>query len=100
MANQPGLPTDGPPPPSGTRGADIARIVAVLVAVVLLVAFIAENSSSVTVHFVFFTAHVRLIWALIVAAVLGLVVDRLIIYLMARRRAGGTKARGKASKRG
>jgi uncharacterized integral membrane protein len=48
----------------------------------LLIAFIVENSDSVTVHFVFFSAHVSLIWALILAAVLGALADRLV----ARRR--------------
>ena len=38
------------------------------------------------VGFVFFNAHVSLIWVLLIAALLGALVDRLVIILGQRRR--------------
>jgi uncharacterized integral membrane protein len=64
-----------------------------LVVAALLIAFVVENSASVTVHFVFFSARVSLIWALILAALLGALADRL-VQRRARRRAA-TRARAK-----
>jgi uncharacterized integral membrane protein len=58
---------------------EIARLVGAAVILVYLIAFIVENSQTVEVHFVFWTAHVSLIWALLIAAVLGVVLDRLVI---------------------
>jgi uncharacterized integral membrane protein len=58
---------------------EIARLVGAAIILVYLIAFIVENSQSVEVHFVFWTAHVSLIWALLIAAVLGVVLDRLVI---------------------
>jgi uncharacterized integral membrane protein len=65
---------------------DIARIVAAGVCLALLVAFVLDNSQTVKVGFVLFSAHVSLIWVLIITAVLGAAVDRLVILLRARRR--------------
>ena len=58
---------------------EIARLVGAAIILVYLIAFIVENSQTVQVHFVFWTAHVSLIWALLMAAVLGVVLDRLVI---------------------
>ena len=74
-------PTSGVPTSSGTKKRDprdIARIVAALVIVGFLIAFVVENSAQVNVHFVFFSHRVSLIWALVVAAALGALADRLI----------------------
>jgi uncharacterized integral membrane protein len=65
---------------------DIARIVAAGVCLALLVAFVLDNSQTVKVGFVLFSAHVSLIWVLIITAVLGAAVDRLVILLRARRK--------------
>lgn len=46
--------------------------------VIWLIAFIVQNSEKVRVSFVFFHADVRLIWVLLVTAVLGALVDRLV----------------------
>ena len=46
-------------------------MVAALVVLVYLILLIVENSHPVTVHFVFGTAHTRLIWLIIVCGVLG-----------------------------
>jgi uncharacterized integral membrane protein len=64
---------------------DIGRLVAVVVILAYLVAFIVENSQTVEVHFVFWSAHVSLIWALLIAAVLGIALERLVIYVRRRR---------------
>ncbi len=97
MANQPGLPGDGGQPPAGLRGKDVARIVAVVVLIALLVAFVVDNSQTVKVGFVFFHANVSLIWALLIAVVLGMLIDRLVIYLMGRRRAASGRGGGRTT---
>jgi uncharacterized integral membrane protein len=45
-----------------------------------------DNSHTVKVGFVFFNTKLSLIWVLIIAAVLGALVDRLVIYLSQRRK--------------
>lgn len=65
---------------------DIARISVAGICLVLLVAFVLDNSKTVKVGFVFFSAHVSLIWVIIIAALLGAAVDRLLILLRARRK--------------
>jgi uncharacterized integral membrane protein len=72
--------------PERLTNREITRLVVAGVALVLLVAFVIDNSQTVKVGFVFFSAEVSLIWVLIIAAVLGAGVDRLVIYLRARRR--------------
>jgi uncharacterized integral membrane protein len=62
------------------------RIVGAAVALVLLVAFVLDNSRTVKVGFVFFSTHISLIWVLLIAAVLGALVDRLVILLRRRRK--------------
>ncbi len=70
---------------------EIARLVGAAVILIYLIAFIVENSQTVQVHFVFWTAHVSLIWALLVAAVLGVLLDRLIIYRRRQRQKGDSQ---------
>jgi uncharacterized integral membrane protein len=65
---------------------DIARLVVSGLALVLLIAFVIDNSNTVKVGFVFFTTEVSLIWVLLIAAVLGALVDRLVVHLRQRRR--------------
>ena len=65
---------------------DIVRIVVAVVALVLLIAFVLDNSQTVKVGFVFFSTRISLIWVLLIAAVLGALVDRLIIILGQRRK--------------
>ena len=65
---------------------DVARLVVSGLALVLLVAFVIDNSNAVKVGFVFFSAHVSLIWVLLIAAVLGALVDRFAIFLSQRRK--------------
>ena len=63
---------------------------AAAVGLALLVAFVLDNSQTVKVGFVFFSARLSLIWVLIIAAVLGAAADRLVILFRARRRARRT----------
>jgi len=73
---------------------DTARLVAIIVLVAVLVAFVVANSNPVTVHFVFFSASVGLIWVLLVTALLGGLVGRLLQWRMAKgRRAAAREAR-------
>jgi uncharacterized integral membrane protein len=66
---------------------DLARIVVAGIGLALLVGFVLDNSETVKVGFVFFSTRISLIWALIIAAVLGAAADRLVILLRARRKA-------------
>ena len=59
--------------------------------VAYVVAFIAENSRSVNVHFVFFTAHTSVIWLILLSLFIGLVGGVLLSQLERRR---GRKQRG------
>jgi uncharacterized integral membrane protein len=73
---------------SGTEKRDpkeIARLVGAAIILIYLIAFIVENSQSVEVHFVLWTAHVSLIWALLIAAVLGIALERLALYARRQR---------------
>jgi uncharacterized integral membrane protein len=65
---------------------ELVRMGVAVVALILLVAFVLDNSNSVRVGFVFFSTRISLIWVLLIAAFLGALVDRLIILLGQRRR--------------
>lgn len=61
------------------------RIAAALVLLALLVAFVLDNTDSVTVGFVFTDRRVPLIFVLLVTAVVGALIDRIVTW--ARHRA-------------
>ena len=63
-----------------------ATIIALAAIAIYLVAFIYKNSGKVTLHFIFFTAHVGLIWLLLFGFVLGLAGGVLLSQLYGRRR--------------
>lgn len=89
MATAAGMPSPdatGRSPRKKRDRKETVRLVVALVALALLVAFVLDNSSTVKVGFVFFSAHVSLIWVLLIAAFLGALVDRLVILLAKRRR--------------
>jgi len=65
---------------------EVARLVVTGLGLVLLIAFVLDNSQTVKVGFVFFSTQLSLIWVLLIAAALGALVDRLVIYLAQRRR--------------
>jgi uncharacterized integral membrane protein len=70
---------------------DVARLVAAVVIVGLLVAFVVDNSNTVQVGFVFFHSDVPLIWVLLVTALLGVCIDRLLVWRRARGRRQAAK---------
>ncbi len=89
MASSPGVPNQGSTGRSRTKKRETREIVRITVAVVgliLLIAFVLDNSQTVKVGFVFFNTHISLIWVLLIAAVLGALVDRLVILLGQRRK--------------
>jgi uncharacterized integral membrane protein len=51
-----------------------------------IVAFIAENDKSVTVHFVFYSARTSVIWLVILSLAIGVVSGLLLSQLERRRR--------------
>lgn len=53
--------------------------------VVYIVAFIAENTKRVTVHFVFYSAHTSVIWVILLSLVIGLIGGLLLSQLVRRR---------------
>lgn len=57
---------------------EIARVASLILIIVILVAFVLDNSHSVRVGFVVTEREPRLIWVLIVTALLGAAADRLI----------------------
>lgn len=57
---------------------EIARLVAAALVVVALVAFVLDNRHPVRVGFIFTESETRLIWVLLLTALLGAVADRLV----------------------
>lgn len=94
MADSPGVPSQGSTGRSGQKKRETREIVRIAVAVVgliLLIAFVLDNSQTVKVGFVFFNTHISLIWVLLIAALLGALVDRLVILLGQRRKKAATR---------
>lgn len=56
----------------------VVQFGSLLALVVVLVAFVVENSQRVEIHFVFFTKDVRPIWLMLTCAILGGVVGYLL----------------------
>ncbi len=56
----------------------LIRLIAIGVLVVVLIAFVVDNTQSVRVGFLFFERNPPLIWILVVTAALGAAIDRLI----------------------
>jgi uncharacterized integral membrane protein len=63
----------------------MARIVVALIIAVILVIFVVDNLEQVRVSFVFFKSDVGLIWVLIATALLGGLVDRMLVWRGRRR---------------
>ncbi|MGO9028734.1 MAG: hypothetical protein ACLQOZ_08935 [Acidimicrobiales bacterium] len=93
--------TDAQGTPKGPAGAaakkrgnrDVVREVAAVVILALLFGFVLDNSQSVKVGFIFFSANVALIWVLVVTAVLGACLDRLLVWRLRKGRQAAKKAR-------
>lgn len=76
--------TDGP-----DRMVTPYRVVAAII-VILLIAFVVDNTNNVRVGFVFFHSEVALIWVLVITALLGLAVG----VLLGRRSRRSAKSGG------
>ena len=63
---------------------EATRLAAAVVLLALLIAFVIDNTRYVTVGFVFADHRTRLIYVLVVTAVIGAILDRL--WLRARRK--------------
>jgi uncharacterized integral membrane protein len=63
----------------------VVRIVAVLVVLGVLIAFVVDNRQSVKVGYVVGDASPPLIWVLVITAVLGVLLDRAIVWYRRRR---------------
>jgi len=90
MAQAPDHPvgTSGATRAKGAKGdnREIIRLVMGGLGLVLLIAFVVGNSNDVKVNFIFVNATTSLIWVVLVSAVLGVLVDRLIIAIGKRRK--------------
>jgi uncharacterized integral membrane protein len=86
MANSSGSPGPASAPGKKRDPREITRIAVAVAGLILLIAFVLDNSQNVKVGFVFFNAELSLIWVLLIAAVLGALVDRLVILLRSRRK--------------
>ena len=84
MAQEPKAP--GPPSERKRETREIVRLAGFGLGLILLIAFVVGNSSSVPVNFVFFSHESSLIWVILIAALLGVAIDRLVIALGRRRR--------------
>ena len=93
MANPEGMSNHGSGRSPGHKREtrEIVRIVVAGLAVILLIAFVLDNSQTVKVGFVFFNTRLSLIWVLLIAAVLGAGADRLFILVRRRRKAAADK---------
>jgi uncharacterized integral membrane protein len=67
-------------------------VIALLAIFAYIVAFVAENNSRVTLHFVLLTTHTSVIWLILLSLTIG-VVGGLLLSQLYRRRRGG-KQRG------
>ena len=84
MAPEPKAP--GPPSERKRETREVVRLVGFGLGLILLIAFIVGNSSSVKVNFVFFSHQASLIWVILIAALLGVAIDRLVIAVGKRRK--------------
>jgi len=69
------------------------RIVVLAIVVAYVIAFIIENSKHVSVHFVFSTTRVSIVWLILLSLALGAIGGILLAQLDRRRRARGTSNR-------
>jgi uncharacterized integral membrane protein len=66
-----------------------ATVIALVAIAAYIVAFVAENTSRVTLHFVFFTTHTSVIWLILLGLAIGIVGGLLLSQLYRRRRGKG-----------
>jgi uncharacterized integral membrane protein len=63
-----------------------ARLVALIVLVAYAIAFVLENRKHVSLHFIFVTARVSLVWLVLLSLALGVTAGILLAQLERRRR--------------
>lgn len=63
-------------------------VIALLAIFAYIVAFVAENNSKVTLHFVVVTTHTSVIWLILLSLAIGIVGGLLLSQLYRRRRSG------------
>jgi uncharacterized integral membrane protein len=63
-----------------------ALVVALVLILAYIVAFIAENNANVGVHFVLFTAHTSVIWLILLSLLIGAIGGLLLSQLYRRGR--------------
>jgi len=63
--------------PAGRSNREVTRVGAGLVLLALLIVFVVKNTNEVKVSFVFFDHRTRMIYVLVVTALVGVVLDRL-----------------------
>jgi uncharacterized integral membrane protein len=73
-------------PHPNERGLFYVGLILLALLIAYAVAFVLENGKSVSVHFVFVTAQVSLIWLILLALAVGLVAGMLLAALERRRR--------------
>ncbi|MDQ1457621.1 MAG: hypothetical protein QOH28_3241 [Actinomycetota bacterium] len=63
--------------PAGRSNREVTRVGAGLLLLALLIVFVLKNTNEVKVSFVFFDHRTRMIYVLVVTALVGVVLDRL-----------------------
>ena len=63
-----------------------ARLIALVLLAAYAISFVLENRKSVSMHFVFVTARVSLVWLILLSLVVGFLVGILLSQLERRRR--------------
>lgn len=63
-----------------------ASLIGLLLLAAYVIAFVVENRKQVNVHFVFGTAHTRLVWVILLSLAIGLVAGVLLSQLYRRHR--------------
>jgi uncharacterized integral membrane protein len=77
------------PAPTQRQLRQAAPFVVLALVALYVVAFVLKNDDKVDLDFVFFTAHLGLIWLLLLGFALGLLVGLVVLPLYRRRRRDG-----------
>jgi uncharacterized integral membrane protein len=73
------------PVASGRNGPNVT-LIGLAIVVAACVAFFFQNGNSTSIHFLFFQKDAKTRWAIIVAVVLGIAIDRIFTMWWRRRR--------------
>jgi uncharacterized integral membrane protein len=72
--------------PQGGHDGPSPRIIVAAIAALVLLIFILRNGHSTTINFLFFSWDTTVRWSLFIAVLLGVGLDRLVIWGLARRK--------------